>query len=143
MKKLVRESIVINEKFTDDFDDPINDMGIGGYGFKTLRVGAIITTTVPGMAVDRNNKGNFTNPRTGLVLPVDWPIIVTGVRDYILKGHKEIRINKPGDQSEATITQALTRLKAEGKCAGWGVDSRMIINEKKFDAKFKVVKSGF
>jgi len=136
MKKIVREHI--NEKFTIDSDDPIGDMGIGGYAFETLRKGAVIAAKVPGVHIS-STSGRITS--TGIPCPVDWPLLVISVRNYILKDHKEIKLSKPWKPED--IKQYRQVLKETGNISHIGQESRLIINKKQFDAKFNIIENGF
>ena len=139
MEKLVRESLF--EKFSED-GDPIADMGIGGYSFSKLKVGAIITTKVPKISLKRNNDGYFTYPGKGIDLPIDMPLLVVSVRDYIIPRTKEIYIYKETTDIDKLmeIRQSLKDNNFKGR---WGTKVRMIINEKKFERMFKVLERGF
>jgi len=141
MKRLVREDI-IDEKFTEESPDPIADMNIGGYTFKTLKSGAVITAVVPRLSLQKDNKGYFTYPGKGIDLPIDFPILVTGVRDFIIKGHKEIKIHK-GDAKLEEVMKKREEFRISGKVSLWGTNSRIIINETKFNRIFKVIEKGF
>jgi hypothetical protein len=142
MKKLVKESIIV-EKFTEEDSDPIHDMGIGGHTFETLRPGAIITAKVPRLSLKRNDDGYFTYPGKGIDLPIDYPILVTSVRNYIIAGHKEIKIYK-GENDIDELKKKKEELK-DGKSLStyWGTKSRMIIKKNKFNRMFKVIEPGF
>ena len=101
MERLVRENILF-EKFSDEDNDPIASMGIGGFSFDTLKPGAIITAKVPRLSLKRTNDGYFTYPGKGIDLPIDYPLLVTGARDYIIPGTKEIKILKIDSNLEET-----------------------------------------
>lgn len=142
MKRLVRESILF-EKFSDEDSDPIASMGIGGFSFETLKPGAIITAKVPRLSLKRSNDGYFTYPGKGIDLPVEYPLLVVGARDYIIPGTKEIKIYKISPDLEDT-KKARERFKTEGKVSSmWGTETRMIIPKKKFNRMFKVIEKGF
>jgi hypothetical protein len=144
LEKLYKEQLHknVNEKFSDDFDDPIEDMGIGGYAFSTLKPGAVITAIVPGLAINRNDTGSFTSEKAGINVRMDYPLIVVSVRNYIIPGHKEIKLHKPNDADASTVNAIRQSIK-NGQIPTWGNNLRLIINEKKFHSKFKVVERGF
>ena len=142
MERLVRENILF-EKFSDEDNDPIASMGIGGFTFETLKPGAIITAQVPRLSLKRSNDGYFTYPGKGIDLPVDYPLLVMSVRDYIIPGTKEIKLYKLSNDLEET-KKARELFKTEGKVSRmWGMETRMIIPKKKFNRMFKVIEKGF
>jgi hypothetical protein len=142
MNRLVRESIVL-EKFTDVDEDPIISMGIGGFSFESLKPGAIITAKVPRLSLKKGNDGYFTYPGKGIDLPIDYPLLVFGVRDYIIPGTKEIKIYKISKDLDE-VKKSREIFKTEGKLSSmWGTDTRMIIPKKKFNRMFKVIEKGF
>ena len=135
------EQCNINEKFTEDVTDPIRDMNIGGFSFDTLRSGAIITAIVPRLSLKRNNDGYFTYPGKGIDLPVDYPLLVIEARNYIIPGHKEIKIIKIS--SDIKEVMKVRQEFQNNPSVRWGAQTRMIIKEKKFNRMFKVIERGF
>jgi len=142
MQKLVREVIRINEKFTEDSIDPINDMGIGGFSFETLRPGAVLRAKV-NVSIAKNDKGTFTYMGSGTDMPAGNCAIVLNSRNYVLKDHKEIKIYVLKSMGEKEVADARERLKVDPGYTGWGVRTRLIINKKIFNNKFEVIEKGF
>jgi hypothetical protein len=142
MEKLVKENL-ITEIFTEEDTDPVRTMGIGGFSFETLSKGAIIAAKVPRLSLKRSNDGYFTYPGKGYDLPVDFPLLVISVRDYIIKGTKEIKIYKYEKELDE-VMKVRKQLKDNPSFMGnFGVSTRMIINNKKFNRMFKVIEKGF
>jgi hypothetical protein len=142
MKRLVKESIIV-EKFTEEDSDPIDDMGIGGYTFETLWRGAIIAAKVPRLSLKRSNDGYFTYPGKGVDLPLDYPLLVVGVRNYILPGHKEIKIYKAANNLEELKKTREGLKDGQTPARYYGAETRMIIKKQKFNRMFKVIEPGF
>ena len=146
MQKLVREIISINEKFTEDSTDPINDMGIGGFSFETLRPGAVLRARV-NVSIAIGDKGTFTYMGSGIDMPAGNCAIVLNSRNYVLKDHKEIKVyvlrSFLRSMGEKEVADARERLKVDPGYTGWGVRTRLIINKKIFNNKFDVIEKGF
>lgn len=147
MNKLVRESITLNEKFTSDDSDPISDMGIGGYSFDTLRPGAVIRSKAD-LSISQGNTGRFTYYHKGIDCPTGTPLIVTGVRNYVIKGSKEIKLYKLSRRStnaelEEAIEEARQGLKNDRLWGKWGIKTRLILSKTQFNNKFEVTEKGF
>ena len=72
----------IYEAFTDNESDPIHDMGIGGYSWKTIELGAVFKTRPERRSVTaltKNQSGQFTNARTGMQIRDHHYCLVTAV----------------------------------------------------------------
>lgn len=143
MSKLVREIITINEKFTEDMSDPIKDLGIGGYSFENLRLGAVIVSKT-NVSIARGDTGKFTYMGKGIDMPQGSPAIVLNSRNYVLKDHKEIKIWIPSDNKpDFDIEPARQNFKTDPSYSGWGTRTRLVINKKVFNSKFEVKEKGF
>lgn len=145
MKRLIRESIY--EKFTSDFDDPVVDMGIGGYSFETLRKGAIIKPKET-LGISRKDTGKFSSSTAGYVVFPRYYYIVTSVRDYILKGKKEIKFWVPNySRTNETLEDAQKSKKQYKEASEFpkytGNEARLIIDKKNFDKRFEIIEQGF
>lgn len=137
--KLVREHIF--EKFSEE-GDPIQDMGIGGYSFDTLNPGAIIHAIVPKLSLKYDNSGYFTSYDKGINLPINHPILVYSVRNYIIPGTKEITLYILTESIEELRATRETFISTGRLIPAWGSKIRMIISEKKFNKLFKVIEKG-
>jgi len=89
--KIIKEHI--NEKFSEKSSDPIEDMKIGGLSFDKLSVGSIIKPKIPYLSI--TNSKNFTYPNKGTDLPIDQPILIVNVKDYIIPGVEQIFFYDP------------------------------------------------
>jgi len=141
--KLVREHI--NEKFTEESNDPINDMNIGGYSFDLLKPGAVIKAKMR-TSIKQDNSGYFTNWGKGFNIEVGGWMIIVSVRNYILKGYKEFKVYMPGSTvlaDDTAIKQMRDELQKNINYSGWGNRTRMIITKTQFNSKFEVVERGW
>jgi hypothetical protein len=142
MSKLVRESITLNEKFSEDMSDPINDMSIGGYSYDTLRPGAVLRPKM-NISISRNDNGRLTYWGKGINIAQGSPIIVVSSRNYVIKGSKEIKLYKPSGSSDADVEAARQGIKLDPNWDKWGTKTRLIISKVQFNNKFEVTERGF
>jgi hypothetical protein len=141
--KLVREHI--NEKFSEEMSDPINDMGIGGYSFDLLKPGAVLKAKTK-TSIKKDNSGYLTNWGKGFNVDVDRKIIVISVRNYILKGYKEFTIFIPSESQiidDESIKHAREQLKTNPNFSSWGNRTRMLLTKVQFNSKFEVIEKGW
>jgi len=136
------EYTYVNETFTNDETDPIEDMGIGGYAYETLKRGAIIKAKRMGFAVTRNQSGRFTNWRSGVKL---WPenlLLITGIYRFG-ENYKDIHFRKYTEREFDLIPIAIERMKNNNAIIFSGYAGRMIVSKKMFDYRFEIIESGF
>jgi hypothetical protein len=138
--KIVREHI--NEKFTEDLSDPINDMGIGGFSFDQLKPGAVLKAK-SNISINKGNSGYLTYWNKGINVSEGNRIIVISARKYILEGYREIKVFVPSDQTDDAIKSARDNLKTNPNYSRWGSKTRLIITKAQFNNKFIVVERGF
>jgi hypothetical protein len=147
------DNIYVNEAFTEDESDPIADMGIGGFSYETLSPGAILVPKRLGIAVTKNQSGQFTSWHTGLKLTPNSFILVTSINKYG-DNYKDIRFKKYGwrdgggwdNYSKEIVYEAVESARKEikqGKGIWTGTAGRMIVSKKKFDYRFDVIEKGF
>jgi hypothetical protein len=141
--KLVREHI--NEKFSEENTDPINDMGIGGFSFDLLKPGAVLKAKMR-VSIKKDESGYLTNWGKGFNIDVGQRIIVLSVRNYILKGYKEFKVFIPSASQimdDESIKQVRASLKTNPNFSSWGNRTRMLITKVQFNSKFEVVEKGW
>jgi hypothetical protein len=138
--KLVRE--YINEKFTQE-SDPIEDMGIGGYSFETLKPGAVIKSKRIGIAVTLNRSGQFTSWLYGMQLHPEIFILICKINPYGSDRYKDIIFRKYYHLE--VLENAKKELK-HGEITTFtlrGPQGRMIVSKKMFDNRFEIIERGF
>jgi hypothetical protein len=141
MERLVREHL--NEKFSEETSDPINDMGIGGYSFDLLKPGAILKAKMR-TSINKDDSGYFTNWGKGYNVDAGEFMIVVSIRNYILKGYREIKIYIPGNRTKIEDTkQVKEELQKNPNYSGWGSRTRMILTKVQFNSKFEVIEKGW
>ena len=153
LNKIKRRSV--NEKFTEEPSDPISDMGIGGYTFETLKPGAIIKAKRIGIAVTKNQSGQFTSWHSGLRFYPESLILVYNVTprrttSVNIETHKitesslykDILFKKFFEEYIKPFNEAREELRT-GKIPHGGITGRMIVSKKMFDNRFEVIERGF
>jgi len=134
----------IYEAFTDEESDPIADMGIGGYSWKTISMGAVIKVRPDRRSVTsltKNQSGQFTDARSGMQLRDHHYMLVTAVSDLTSNNKKRISFKKYSDDKDGEEAREIWL--AGGKLGWGGMANTMEIGEKSFDNRFFIVKNGF
>jgi hypothetical protein len=159
VKENIKESV--NEIFTEAPSDPVEDMGIGGYTFETLKPGAIFKVKDnlrSAIAVTKNQSGQFTDWASGMKLFSENRLLIVNVspkRTINLKGlpaqaeysrvYKDIIFKKYyviGESDTKELEYARESIK-NGKLPYGGLAGRMIVSKKQFENRFEVIERGF
>lgn len=135
----------IAEAFTDNESDPISDMGIGGFTYETLKPGAVIKPKRLGIAVTKNQSGQFCGFHSGLRLFPESLLVIYRISPYG-KDYKDVYFKKcfshDKEEMKNTVDQIRETIK-EGHVPWGGSNGRMIVSKKKFDYRFDVIERGF
>lgn len=130
----------IYEKFTEE-GDPINDMGIGGYSFETLRPGAIFKAKRLGIAVTRNRSGHFASWTYGIKLHPENNLIITHIINFS-EGYKRIYFYKVYTNEDTENVKNNIKLKKDVLSLD-GIFCNMIVSKRMFNNRFEIIERGF
>ena len=138
-KKKIKESL--NEKFTED-SDPITDMGIGGFSYRTLKPGAIIRPkkwmrfgTNSGTLISTG--GNIVRPEYYILLTHASQIYQN--KDMYLSGNPFSSIEQAYEYREKLQKKEITPLSINT----WMSRLKICIKEQSFNNRFEIIERGF
>lgn len=134
----------IYEAFTDNDSDPIHDMGIGGYSWKTIEIGAVFKARPERRSVTaltKNQSGRFTSARSGMQIRSHHYCLVTAVGNETPDKYKRISFKKYSDDKEGE--ESRESYMSTGKLGWGGTQNSMMIGERSFHNRFIIIKNSF